>query len=616
MAYAQSVTFGNDGNSNPNSFGQPATGVEIFLETQGIKGPCDPNVYNQLVDVAQLTAEMEKLAIDKAVDPSDDQSILTLSCFEQDFEKMYKDAKEAWKTVKGLSFNQIMATVADKALNSLQQELQRQAGRFACENIRNFIKNQLEQCFNFRIFERQALGRFGARQQCIISANASVAITRHGFLYTGVEAQGNVSGPGGLQAGVLLGVDAVEGLQNLYSNWNSSQLPAYQSQTAQLGLGCDPLDPTIVSQYSQDYYQTLPSDEMAENVVFEGGQYIYPNVGTYTATNIDGTTESRPYENKATCYGFIEPEIYVPCGYEDDGVTPADCVTIDEEGEITCCDLSQSDCQDVGLPACPCTQGLLNAFVDGACTVGSTSCCNGDLNDCTLPEYAGFPYCEGTDPAEDEVDCDELQDELASQLLYSDDEILANCDESIIEAEILDMQAYCDAQSFGTCTEDPSPCAGTGGAFASVCVFNIDDPDAQRQIVEACQRAITNQQIIDNFDLGGCAVDLDNVTINSSSSTSTSLNGGSTANRSGGSSNSVGQFSIPESNSGGRRSRNQQPVAVPTPVQPSVAPTRRQQQSAQPSTVPSAGSGSNSGNGGNNGGSTSSGGGGLLQRLF
>lgn len=485
------------------------------MEARGIIGPCEPQVYMQLVDTAQMQAEIQKKIIELSTDESEDPSILSLSCFEEDINKLL-DAAES--IIQAASSGINLGTLANFYQSNkaqIQAELQAAAGKFACENIRNFIKNQIDQCFDFRLIERQSSQQLG-NQACIISASAAVTINRHGYLYTGIEASGQVSGPGGFEESALLGVgftdgDIAQGLSDLYNNWGDSS-GSYEPYV----VSCRPLDPDIVEQYGPDYYLSLAAGELPEGVVLDGDIYVYTNVGTYS----NNGSAPVPYESNAFCYGFEMSLPYVPCGYEDDGVTPAPCGV--EAGEDpSCCHLSADDCSVSGLDAvCPCTQGNLNSFAINEdtgvaeCLVGIPTCCDGTLNDCTLYTDASgnllYPYCEDTEPEEEEeeVDCDEVLQDLQSQLVYTPDEIIANCDEELVEEVILNTNNTCDAFDGPYGGGAASECNALGYCEASVSFPYINCfPTAsglRNRILQACNNALTNQNIIDNFDYEDC----------------------------------------------------------------------------------------------------------------
>jgi hypothetical protein len=172
--------------------------------------------------------------------------------------------------------------------------------------------------------------------------------------------------------------------------------------------------------YNVDTGEIVPRDKIDDLYQADGDKYfISPkNFATGKGGNyevgffVDAASVGKGFETKAHCYGFKDRDAAANGYIYDSKVTvgPPQAgrletipqaiiprpVDIQEAKMLACCNIAQEDCSLYGneLKPCPCSKGLLNAFSGGKCEVGVINCCNPTLNDCTKPEYAGFPLCD------------------------------------------------------------------------------------------------------------------------------------------------------------------------------------------------------------------------------
>lgn len=615
----------------------------ILPPMAGIVGPCDPSVYMQLTDIAQMNAELEKILIDKATDEQDDPSIMSLSCFEGDVTKMLDAAEGIIKSASsGLNLNTLI-NFYNSNKNQIKQEIAAAAGKFACENIKAYVQSQLDQCFDFRLIEKQSVGQLG-NQACLISADANITISRHGYAYTGINASGQVSGPGGYNESVLLGANIVDGLESLYSDWSDSGT-AYTQQ----GQSCSTLSPTIQNGYPsnfdnlEDYYDSLEVGELPSGVALNGNDYEYASPGTYTVT-VNGSVETRTYEDNALCYGFTPTLPYAPCGFAADG-TPAPCGSADDF-DPSCCDVGTTDCSRSGLDTiCPCNQGNLLAALDveevldengnvvdvvytpltdpvtggPACQVGVPTCCHGGLNDCTLPEYAPYEYCEGTEPEpEVPIDCQVELDNIIDTLQLTQEQVIDRCPQDFVQQLRRDMTRHCARYSnVGSGCKQEDYC---DRVFLGPCV--VDDGKADDHIASECQVFVSNQETIDSIDpelLEQCDFDFTNFgpyVTPSFESDDGSSTGIPIPTPVGNDCISIRERCLEQGTSASicsqnylscTSSDNPATATIPTPAVTVPTPTVSTPTIATPTTTPSAGSTGNTNSGGNTGSNIPSG---------
>lgn len=317
----------------PTSFAQVTTVPPLSSQGIEITDPaCDPSVLKMLEDAAAATANLQKVKYDEDVNKKKPEHILKLSCFEADFSRLYNQAEQIWNSLPGFDFGSIASALGGLTI----QELADQALEGICEYANQIIETQLTQCINLS-FTNNILGNLGHPfQQCLINLDLNLSLsTVHGFPYFG-GINGGFSVIDGIDAGALIGgfggAAANEILSNLYTEWT------------------DPADPNVA-----------------------------PPINNPVSAGNRSAAAPAP--------------LYAPFGYENDGRTPKSAPPM-PDNKNACCSLEGSNCLAMGLPPCPCTRGLLDGFENGQCTEGIVSCCNDYLNDCSAPEYSGFPVCD------------------------------------------------------------------------------------------------------------------------------------------------------------------------------------------------------------------------------